>query len=127
MLPLLSKWAMRFLYVAIIQGAVAAGLFFLGAFGDQIGPTSRSFAGNSRRPSGQLVHRWLSHLVVGVLGMAATSLFYYQIECTTGKLYSGKLTYLAWAHVILGNIGVVGAAFLAMWGGYWGGAMAQPT
>ncbi len=128
-LPVVSKWAMRFLCVAIIQGAIAAGLFFLGAFSDQVGllpvAVSRVIAGG--QAGNWFTVGFLTYLVVGVLGMAATSIFYYQIESTTGKPYSGIPTYLAWTHLILGNIGVVGAAFLAMWGGYWGGAMAQPT
>ncbi len=128
-LQVVSKWAMRFLYVAIIQGAVAAGIFFLGAFGDQIGllpvAVSRVIAGG--QAGNWFTVGFLTYLVVGVLGMAVTALFYFQIESATGKPYSGITAYLAWAHMILGNIGVVGAAFLAMWGGYWGGAMAQPT
>ena len=34
---------------------------------------------------------------------------------------------MAWIHLVLGNIGVAGAAFLAMAGGYLGGAGMQPT
>jgi hypothetical protein len=118
-----SKWATRFLYAAIFQGAVAAVLVFLGAFGDQIGllPAAVSRVIASGSAGNWFTVGFTTFLIVGVVGMAATALFYYHIEGVTGKPFTGYLNWLAGAHLVLGNVGVLGAALLAMWGGYWGG------
>ena len=55
------------------------------------------------------------------------SLHYFYIETVLGKAYSGAAKALAWLHLVLGNIGVAGAAILAMIGGYLGGAGMQPV
>jgi len=40
--------------------------------------------------------------------------------------YRGAAKVLAWAHLVLGNVGVAGVAILAMIGGYLGGPAMQP-
>lgn len=124
-----SKMAGLFLYAAIIQGAVAAVITFLGAFGDQIGllPVSvaRVIAGGS---AGSWFNMgYLTYLIVGVIGMAVTSLFYLFIEAVQGKPYNGSPKVLSWIHLVLGNLGVAGAALAAMWGGYWAAVAMAPT
>lgn len=116
-----SKMAGLFLYAAIIQGAVAAGVTFLGAFGDQIGLLPMSVA---RVIAGGGAGSWFNmgyivYLIVGVVAMAVTSLFYFYIETVLGKAYKGVAKALAWVHLVLGNVGVAGASLAAMWGGYW--------
>ena len=124
-----SKIAGLFLYAAILQGAIAALITFLGGFGDQIGlypvGVARVIAGGE---AGMwFVMGYLAYIVVGVVAMAVTSLFYFYIETVLGKVYSGVSKALAWMHLVLGNVGVAGAAILAMVGGYLGGASMQPT
>jgi hypothetical protein len=67
------------------------------------------------------------YIVVGVVAMAVTSLFYFYIEGIQGKVYAGVARFCAWAHLVLGNIGVAGVAILAMVGGYLGGAAMVPV
>ncbi len=117
-----------FLYAAIIQGAIAAAVTFLGAFGDQIGllPVSvaRVIAGGS---AGSWFNMgYLTYLVVGVVAMAVTSMFYFFIEVMQGRVYKGATKILSWIHLTLSNIGVAGAALASMWGGYWGAVAMAP-
>lgn len=120
--------AALFLYAAIIQGAIAAGVTFLGAFGDQIGlypvAASRVIAGGEAGT--WFTVGYVVYLIVGVVGMAVTSLFYFFIETIQGKAYRGAARSLAWIHLVLGNVGVAGASLLTMIGGYLGGAAMQP-
>lgn len=117
-----SRMAGLFMYAAIVQGAIAAAVTFLGAFGDQIGllpySVARVIAGGS---AGSWFNMgYLTYLVVGVVATAVTSLFYYFIETIQGRPYKGVTKLLSYIHLVLGNLGVAGAALLAMWGGYWG-------
>lgn len=120
--------ATLFLYAAIIQGAIAAVITFLGGFGDQIGlyPVAVSRVIASGEAGTWFTVGYLTYLIVGVIGIAVTSLFYFFIETVQGKVYKGISKALAWVHFVLGNIGVAGAAILAMAGGYLGGAAMQP-
>lgn len=124
-----SKMATLFLYAAIIQGAIAALVTFLGGFGDQIGlypvSVSRVIAGGEAGT--WFIMGYVMYVIVGVVAMAVTSLFYFYIETVLGKAYSGAAKVLAWTHLVLGNVGVAGAAILAMIGGYLGGAGMQPA
>lgn len=120
--------ASLFLYAAMIQGAVAAIITFIGAFGDIIGllpvSVSRVIAGGA---AGSWFNMgYLTYLTVGVVAMAVTSLFYFFIENVQGKVYKGIAKGLSWIHLVLGNIGVAGAALCAMWGGYWGAVAMSP-
>jgi len=124
-----SKMAGLFIYAAIIQGAIATLITFLGAVGDQIGlypvAVARVIAAGSAGT--WFIMGYLTYIIVGVVAMAVTSLFYFYIETVLGKTYTGARKALAWAHLTLANIGVAGAGILAMVGGYLGGAGMQPT
>jgi heme/copper-type cytochrome/quinol oxidase subunit 1 len=122
-----SRIAGLFLYAAIIQGAIATVITFLGAFGDQIGlyPVAVSRVIASGEAGTWFTVGYLTYLVVGVVAMAVTSLFYFYIETVQGRVYRGAAKALAWIHLVLGNVGVAGAAILAMIGGYLGGAAMQ--
>ncbi|MGD0423899.1 MAG: hypothetical protein ABSA92_10645 [Candidatus Bathyarchaeia archaeon] len=124
-----SKMAGLFLYAAMVQGAIAVLITFLGAFGDQIGlypvGVARVIAGGEAGT--WFIMGYVMYVIVGVVAMAVTSLFYFYIETVLGKAYAGAAKAFAWVHLVLGNIGVAGAAILAMVGGYLGGAGMQPT
>jgi len=124
-----SRLAALFLYAAIVQGAIAVVVTFLGAFGDQIGllPVAASRVIASGQAGNWFTVGYLTYLTVGVVAMAVTSLFYFYIETVQGKAYRGTAKALAWIHLIFGNIGVAGAALVAMYGGYFGGAAMQPA
>ena len=124
-----SKIAGLFLYAAIIQGAIAAVITFLGAFGDTLGlwkvGVSHVIAGGEA--GNWFIIAYLAYLVVGVVATAVTSLFYFYIETVMGHVYKGLAKILAWIHLVLGNVGVAGASLLTMVGGYLGGAAMQPV
>lgn len=125
-----SKMAGYFLYAAMVQGAIAVVITFLGALGDQIGllpvAVSRIIAGGSAGT--WFVMGYVTYLIVGVVAMAVTSLFYFFIESIQGKQYNAAAKVLSWIHLVFANVGVAGAALAAMWGGYWGGvAMASKS
>jgi hypothetical protein len=127
-----SKMAGLFIYAAIVQGAVAALITFLGAFGDNssllhLYPVSVAHVIAGGQAGNRFIIGYLTYLVVGVVAMAVTSLFYFYIETVQGKVYKGIAKWLAWVHLVLGNIGVAGASILAMMGGYLTGAAMQPV
>jgi len=124
-----SKMAALFLYAAIIQGAIAAFVTFLGGFGDQIGlyPVAVSRVIASGEAGTWFIMGYVMYIIVGVVAMAVTSLFYFFIESVQGKVYKGEAKALAWTHLLLANVGVAGTAILAMVGGYLGGVAMQPT
>jgi hypothetical protein len=123
-----SRMAGLFLYAAMIQGAIAAVVTFLAAVGDQIGvlPVSAARIIASGEAGTWFTVGYLTYLIVGVVATAVTSLFYFYIETVQGKVYKGAAKAFAWIHLVLGNVGVAGAALLAMIGGYLGGAAMQP-
>jgi len=124
-----SKLAQLFLYAAIIQGAIAAFITFLGAFGDQLGlyPVAVARVIASGEAGTWFIMGYVMYIIVGVVAMAVTAIFYFFIETIQGKVYKGTAKALGWTHLILGNVGVAGTAILAMVGGYLGGAAMQPT
>jgi hypothetical protein len=114
-----STWANRFIAAAIVQGALAVILtayFVLGQFAWLKPRVSRVIAGGSAGT--WFTVGYVTYLVVGVIGVAVTALFYHHIEVTLGKPYAGSLNLLAWIHLILMNVGVIGATWLMMIGGY---------
>lgn len=70
---------------------------------------------------------YVSYLIVGVIATAVTAIFYFYIEGILGKVYKGVTNYLAWGHMIFMNVGIAGATFLMMWGGYMAGWAAAPA
>lgn len=124
-----SKMAGLFLYAAMIQGAIAVVITFLGALGNEIGllPMGVSYAIAGGSAGTWFVMGYLTYLIVGVVAMAVTSIFYNFIESVQGRPYKGAAKGLSWIHLAFGNIGVAGAALLAMWGGYWGAVAMAPT
>ncbi|MEM1922601.1 MAG: hypothetical protein QXO86_02610 [Nitrososphaerota archaeon] len=122
-----SKWASRFIWAAIIQGALATVLTLYIVVGQVtfLKPEpSRVIAFGS---AGMwFTMGYLTYLIIGVMGVAVTALFYQYIESTLGKPYGGLTDKLAWLHLVLMNVGVVGATWLMMLGGYLGGSAMLP-
>ena len=75
-----------------------------------------------------LTFGYVMYIVVGVIGMAVSALFYYYLEKVMGKYYSrytiAKM--MAWIHLSLLNIGTTAAMGLLMYAGYIGGAAMLP-
>lgn len=124
-----SRMASLFLYAAIVQGAIASLITFVGAFGDRLGlyPVAVAKVIAAGEAGNWFTLGYVMYIIVGVIAMAVTSLFYFYIETVQGKTYRGASKAFAWIHLVLGNVGVAGAAILTMIGGYLGGAAMQPT
>jgi len=123
-----SKWANRFVLAAIIQGALAAGLtaYFLY---DSKYPQNAQDPGPARIVASGSAGTWLAmgylaYIMFGPLAVAVTSLFYQHIEVNLRAPYKGSQNVLAWLHLILMNVGVVGGTWIMMNGGYRGEALA---
>jgi hypothetical protein len=121
-----GKWAGRFIWAAVIQGLLATiitvlvldPLQYVTGTADYFSP-ARVIAGNGGGT--WFFTGYISYLVVGVVAMAVTAVFYFYIEGVLGKVYHGLTNYLAWGHLIFMNVGVAGSMFLMMWGGYLAG------
>jgi hypothetical protein len=117
-----GKWAGRFIWAAIIQGAIITVVTIL-----IVEPWSffniSSYYSPSKVIAGGGGGTWLFtgyvlYLVVGVVAVAVTALFYFYFEGVLGKVYRGTTNLLAWGHCILMNVGVAGSMLLMMYGGY---------
>ena len=123
-----SKWASRFMVAAIVQGLLATLLTLYFVLGQATGFLKPAF---SRVIAAGGAGNWftvgyLSYLIVGVIGVAVTALFYHYIEVVLGREYRGFSNILAWLHLILMNVGVLGATWIMIYGGYAGGAAMLP-
>jgi len=123
-----SKWASRFIIAAIIQGLLATLLTLYFVLGQATGFLQPAF---SRVIAAGGAGNWftvgyLSYLTVGVIGVAVTAIFYHHIEVVLRKEYKGFSNILAWIHLIFMNIGVIGATWIMIYGGYAGGAAMLP-
>lgn len=119
-----SRWANRFIIVAIIQGALAAGITSWLLYDSVYGSP-----GSARIVAGGGAGTWLTvgylgYLILGPLAAAVTALFYQHLEADLRSPYKGWPNIFAWVHIVLMNIGVVGATWLMMNDGYRGGALA---
>ena len=120
--PQASKWATRFMLATIIQGALAIGLtawlLYSAVFG--VPAASKIVAGGSAGT--WLTVGYLGYLIAGLVATAGAAFFYQFIEVRLRKPLKGFTNALAWAHLFLWNIGVVGATWLMMHAGFRGGA-----
>src|SRR5256712_11727248 len=66
---------------------------------------------------------YLGYIMLGPLAVAVTALFYQHLEVNLRAPYKGWPNAFAWLHLVLMNVGVVGATWLMMNGGYRGGAL----
>lgn len=63
---------------------------------------------------------YIIYIVVGVVGVAVSALFYYYIEKVLAKQYDSNRVAkaLAWSHLILMNVGTTAATGMLMYAGY---------
>jgi heme/copper-type cytochrome/quinol oxidase subunit 1 len=68
------------------------------------------------------------YIVVGVIGVAVSAIFYYYIEDVLAKQYHSTIAKaLAWSHLILMNLGTTAATGMLMYAGYASGAAMLPV
>jgi len=122
-----SRWAARFLIASIVQGAAAfvlmSVLLYLAVFGTPA--ASRIVAGGGAGT--WFVVGVIGYALVGVLGIAVSSLFYQHLEGTLDAAYAGWRNAAAWIHLVLGGGAASAAALLTAYGGYAAGAALLPT
>jgi hypothetical protein len=92
-----SKWSNRFVWAAIIQGLAATLLTIPivwpsgGIFGLTISPAVAQVIASGSAGTWFTVG-YLTYIMVGVIAVGLTALFYYHFEVTMGKPYSGGFT-----------------------------------
>jgi hypothetical protein len=121
-----GKWAGRFIWAAVVQGLIATIITVLILDPPQYLTGNADYFSPAKVIAGGGGGTWfftgyIAYLVVGVVAMAVTAIFYFYIEGIRGKVYKGFANILAWGHLIFMNVGVAGAMFLMMWGGYMAG------
>jgi hypothetical protein len=124
-----STWTRRFIGAAIIQGAIIVGLtvfLILSQISILKPEVSRVIAAGGAGT--WLTFGYVMYVVVGVVGMAVSALFYYYLEKVMGRYYSRHTIpkIMAWIHLSLMNIGTTAAMGLLMYAGYIGGAATLP-
>jgi uncharacterized membrane protein len=118
--PYASKWSNRFIWAAIVQGLIATLATIPIVLPWINPPVSKVIAGGGAGT--WFTVGYLSYIVVGVIAVAVTALFYQHFEVTLQKPYTGVRNALAWVHLVLMNVGVLAATGMMMYGGYFGGA-----
>jgi len=121
-----SKWSNRFIWAAIIQGFAAVLLTIpivwpTGLLGMSISPAVAQVIASGSAGTWFTVG-YLTYVMVGVIAVGLTALFYHHFEVELNKPYTGVANYLAWIQLVLMNVGVAAACYLLMYGGYYGQA-----
>jgi hypothetical protein len=119
--PLLrSKWTTRFIWAAIIQG-LGATLVTIPIVLPTVRPSVAMVIAAGDAGTWFTVG-YILYIMVGVIAVGLTGLFYHHFEIAMNKPYVGVAKYLAWAHLILMNVGVAAVTAILMYGGYFAGA-----
>lgn len=122
-----DAWARRFMAAAIVQGAAVVGLTIFLVLGQIIikPEVSRVIAGGGAGT--WFTFGYVVYIVVGVIGVAVSSLFYHYLAGRyDGGGFGRASNALAWTHLILMNVGITAAAAMLMLAGYQGGAAMLP-
>lgn len=124
-----SPWTKRFIAAAIIQGAIIVALtaFLVLSQLSLLKPEiSRVIAAGGAGT--WFTFGYIIYIVVGVIGVAVSALFYYYIEKVLAKQYDSTRVAkaLAWSHLILMNVGTTAATGMLMYAGYLSGAAMLP-
>lgn len=123
-----GTWTKRFMAAAIVQGAVVAGLtifLVLGQISFIKPEVSKVMAAGGAGT--WFTFGYVMYIVVGVMGVAVSALFYHYLENVFGKDIRGSAKALAWTHLVLMNVGTAAAMGLLMYAGYLGGASMLPV
>ena len=116
----LNPWSGRFMAAAIVQGAgivALTAILVIGSTSFMKPDIARIIAAGSAGT--WFTFGYLIYIVVGVIGVAVSALFYHLQGVRISKAF-------AWTHLVLMNIGTSSAAGLMMYVGYIGGAASLP-
>lgn len=133
--PARSVWSRRFIAAALIQGfilfVITVVLLYLDAAGYVGLPTGGLVTPAAVVAEGSagtwFTVGYFGFLVVPILGSGVSALFYREIEVVMNRPYTGWYRWLAWGHLILGNIALGAALGIMMYGGYVGGSLMVST
>ncbi|MDE1869245.1 MAG: hypothetical protein KGH60_04770 [Candidatus Micrarchaeota archaeon] len=121
-----SRWAIRFIWSAVIQGALLTVatllLFVYGSLYLVPSPAQVIAAGSAGT---WLLVGYLTYIVM-IISLGVTALFYNYMEAGLGRTISQGRKILVAVHLILMNIGMAGATWLLMYAGYAGGRALMP-
>lgn len=122
-----NVWTKRFIAAAIIQGAIVVALtaFLVLSQISILKPEISRIIASGAAGTWFTFGYMMVYIVVGVIGVAVSSLFYYYLE-RVRKVQYNIAKALAWMHLILMNIGTSVAMGLMMIAGYLGGASMLP-
>jgi hypothetical protein len=131
--PKVSRWSNRFIFAAIIQGAIITVLTIPivwpsgGLFGITVTPAVAQVIASGSAGTWFLVG-YVMYITVGVVGVGLTALFYHHFEVSLGKPFKGAISNaLGWIHLVLMNVGAGVASSILMYGGYFGERGLMPT
>lgn len=122
-----GTWTKRFMTAAVIQGAAVAGLTIFLVLGQMSLKPEVSRVMAAGGAGTWFTFGYVMYIIVGVMGVAVSSLFYHYLENVLGKHIRGSAKALAWAHLVLMNAGTAAAMGLLMYAGYIGGASMLPA
>lgn len=131
-----SRWAARFIGTTFALGGVAWVILALLVLGNVLaGLTPPNYAlgpASSRIVAGGGAGSWfvmglLAFLIVGIVGLGLSALFYQHLEVTLGAPLKGWQRIGAWTHLTVGGFGAAAASLLMASGGFQAGAAALPT
>jgi hypothetical protein len=121
-----SKWSNRFIFAAIIQGAIATVLTIPIVL-PWVSPAVSQVIASGSAGTWFLVG-YVMYITVGVIAVGLTALFYHHFEINLGKPFKGLVgNTLGWVHLIFMNVGAAVASGLLMYGGYFGERGLMPT
>ena len=112
---------------AVIQGAAVAGLTIFLVLGQMSLKPEVSRVMAAGGAGTWFTFGYVMYIIVGVMGVAVSSLFYHYLENVLGKDIRRSAKALAWAHLVLMNAGTAAAMGLLMYAGYLGGASMLPV
>ena len=119
-----SPWTKRFIAAPILQGAIIVALtafLVLSQISFLKPEVSRVIAAGGAGT--WFTFGYIIYIVIGVIGVAVSAIFYYYIEGVLAKQYNSTIAKaLACSHLILMNLGTTAATGMLMYAGYASGA-----
>jgi hypothetical protein len=121
-----SKWSNRFIFAAIVQGAIATVLTVPIVI-PWISPAVSQVIASGSAGTWFLVG-YIMYIMIGVIAVGVTALFYHHFEVVLNKPFQGAISdALGWIHLILMNVGAATVSGILMYGGYFGERALMPT
>ena len=121
-----SKWSNRFIFAAIIQGAIAT-ILTIPIVLPWVSPSVAQVIASGSAGTWFLVG-YVMYITVGVIAVGVTALFYHHFEVSLNKPFKGAISnLLGWVHLVFMNVGAAVAAYILMYGGYFGERAMMPT